>query len=265
MSHKVRELCFFLATVATAASCQGEPRVEQGGILVALVNPPGAPLPSELRLSVYDDTGVLFRDERMPRQGTLLPTKPPALGTVLLQPGPTSGTVRIFVRGFAIDKLTSEALLKIAPEQRSHGAFDFKLSTQHLPDADDDGVPDQIDDCPAHYNPDQQGCPSATDGGTDGPRAPTRDAHAPADTDRRPAPDLRPPPPPPKRLGQACGAARECASGFCKDGVCCGSACDTPCFTCGTGTCTAVTRTDDAPECTGTMSCNPQGKCRGWD
>jgi hypothetical protein len=61
--------------------------------------------------------------------------------------------------------------------------------------------------------------------------------------------------------GQTCSAAGECASGFCKDGVCCKDACNDPCQSCTTGRCVTVRLRDDAPECTGSMTCNLWGSC----
>jgi hypothetical protein len=69
------------------------------------------------------------------------------------------------------------------------------------------------------------------------------------------------PPPGSKANGVLCGAAVECSSGFCKDGVCCNSACTATCQSCGSGTCQAVKRTQDVPECGGTMTCNANAKC----
>jgi hypothetical protein len=68
---------------------------------------------------------------------------------------------------------------------------------------------------------------------------------------------------PPSNLpnGQLCALASQCKSGICKDGVCCDAACDGPCLACGTGTCVVVRKSDDVPECTGTMTCNPRGAC----
>jgi hypothetical protein len=66
---------------------------------------------------------------------------------------------------------------------------------------------------------------------------------------------------PPKAKGVVCGAADECASGFCKDGVCCNSACTGACNSCATGTCTTVKNATDDPECIAPMACNNKGKC----
>ena len=69
----------------------------------------------------------------------------------------------------------------------------------------------------------------------------------------------------PKPNGQLCGAGTECTSGFCKDGVCCNNACDTPCRTCETGTCVDVRRKPDPPECYGTMTLQPDRQVRATD
>ncbi len=67
--------------------------------------------------------------------------------------------------------------------------------------------------------------------------------------------------PPNLANGQLCSAGAQCLSGYCTDGVCCDTACTSPCQACGTGTCLVVKKTDDLPECTGTMTCNPHGLC----
>jgi hypothetical protein len=64
-----------------------------------------------------------------------------------------------------------------------------------------------------------------------------------------------------KANGSLCAAGTECGSGFCVDGVCCNSACSSPCQTCGTGTCTSVTRAPDPPQCVSPKTCNAAGKC----
>jgi hypothetical protein len=61
--------------------------------------------------------------------------------------------------------------------------------------------------------------------------------------------------------GNTCGDSGDCVSGFCTDGVCCNSACGTVCRSCAVpgsvGTCAIVPLLqDDAPLCTGTMTCN---------
>lgn len=78
---------------------------------------------------------------------------------------------------------------------------------------------------------------------------------------------------PRKSQGSACDATagenclvtgcRVCASGHCKDGYCCESACNGSCEKCSAtpGSCESVVSADDAPECTGDNTCNVSGAC----
>lgn len=78
----------------------------------------------------------------------------------------------------------------------------------------------------------------------------------------------------PKSNGDVCGAASECDSGFCVDGVCCNKACDGTCESCsaaskGTGSdgvCGPVAQaTDPDDDCSdeGATSCGQNGLCDG--
>ena len=62
--------------------------------------------------------------------------------------------------------------------------------------------------------------------------------------------------------GQGCSEGPECLSGYCTDDHCCNQECASPCFSCATGSCIAVTGSDDLPECTGTTTCDDAGQCR---
>ncbi len=67
--------------------------------------------------------------------------------------------------------------------------------------------------------------------------------------------------------GESCGADGDCASGFCTDGVCCATACDGLCESCGLaaskGTCTPIAiNTDPADECGTCKVCNGAGACK---
>jgi hypothetical protein len=76
-----------------------------------------------------------------------------------------------------------------------------------------------------------------------------------------------------KIAGQSCSAANECLSGFCVDGVCCGSSCTGTCRACsaaktgGTdGVCAFVPAGDDPDgECQNKYSCDGSGTCRQDD
>jgi len=62
--------------------------------------------------------------------------------------------------------------------------------------------------------------------------------------------------------GISCTMASQCATGFCKDGRCCDTACTSPCAECGSGTCKPVTNGYDEPECSGASSCDGAGQCK---
>lgn len=65
-----------------------------------------------------------------------------------------------------------------------------------------------------------------------------------------------------KVIGQACIGNAQCLSGFCVDGVCCATACGDLCQNCSTGACLPVKDADDAPQCTGTSTCDGAGACK---
>ena len=68
-----------------------------------------------------------------------------------------------------------------------------------------------------------------------------------------------------KSLGATCGAAGECLSNVCKDGVCCNEACDGSCRACklsgSEGLCGPVHNAEDPDTCSGTRSCDGNGVC----
>ncbi|MDC3956593.1 hypothetical protein [Polyangium jinanense] len=75
-----------------------------------------------------------------------------------------------------------------------------------------------------------------------------------------------------KDSGQPCAGAVDCVSGFCADGVCCNSACDTACFACdlmgSMGTCVPLVSAEDTNPtnvCAGTRSCDATGACKAKD
>ncbi len=73
-----------------------------------------------------------------------------------------------------------------------------------------------------------------------------------------------------KGIGTLCGGANECASGFCQQGVCCGSACLGTCKSCALpgatlGTCSNVSpgQPDNRCPTTATSTCGTDGTCDG--
>jgi hypothetical protein len=168
-----------LALTATLG-CHGSTEVpEAGAVLLRAHLGPGAPMPDELRLFVYDDTGILWQDVRSPAEGPLMAESATLLGTILIKPGTTVGDLRIDVHGLADGSLVDEATLVIPPIARGQGTFDLTLSGALPSDADGDGVPDPVDDCPTISDPAQTNCrvdggsadaaPARKDSGTDAP------------------------------------------------------------------------------------------------
>jgi hypothetical protein len=260
-----RTIALLVAVVASAA-CRSSPEVPEAGALLLKVElGPGAQTPDEVRVFVYDDTGALWNDVRVPAQGPLVPQSATELGTILIQPGVTVGGLRFDVRGLSSDALVDEGTLKIPAGSAAGETFEVTLASALPADSDGDGVPDPIDDCPSVPDAKQAGCP--TDGGVTDASIGPRDAATGAGPDgsavRQDAGrmDAGRDMPPKKTQGTSCGAAGECATGFCKDGVCCNNACTDACNSCSTGKCTEVKNATDAPECVAPMSCNNKGKC----
>jgi hypothetical protein len=398
-------LAVLLAGLSACRSTQSQ--VEPGAALLHVKCAPGEATPDSLLVWVYDDTGVLWNGERVPKDGALSTMSKGDLGTILVQPGHLLGALRIHIVGMQEAKSILDGVLSIPSLGTGLRTFDLVLSSDALADTDGDGVPDSIDYCPT-ANPLQEDCPESPgrDGGSDGsaalsdsvPRDETRplaDVSSPADgladktvgdasddvkkdslaegsgdaqrdgagdipgpeivnrdgstdgVDRSDvAPDVAPTsdsalrcddagacgksqgiacagsgecasgqcvdgvcctnscvgacrscnqpsavgmcqgyaagtdperecatgaacngagacgaPPTNLANGQLCTLGSQCSSHVCKDGVCCNSACTDACQTCGSGTCTAVKRSDDVPECTGTKTCNGKGVC----
>ena len=264
LSFDRRKIALVVALVS-AAACRGSKEVPEAGAILLEVNlAPGAQTPDEVRVFVYDDTGVLWSDVRFPAEGPLVPQSATELGTILIQPGVTVGDLRFDVRGLFSGALVDEGTLKIPAASAAGGTFEVTLAATLPADTDGDGVPDPIDDCPSVPDPKQTGC--STDGGLTDAATGRRDAA----TDARPDGSAARPDAgrmdagrdvSPKGQGKPCGAAGECASGFCKDGVCCNNACTDSCNSCSTGKCTEVKNGPDDPECIAPMTCNNKGKC----
>lgn len=322
-------ICAGLVLMLGAAGCSKPADViESGALLVRIHTPVEGPQPDELRVSIYDDGGVLFKDARIPESGVITPpASGQPLGTVLVQPGVSRGPMRVHVRGLSNGMRILDGVGRVPSDARQRGIFDLTMATKVPYDDDLDDVPDVIDDCLTEPDPDQTGCvggdPAADAGATaDAPAAdaagtiddaggstgggggqgagegggagpatggqggldatgggvftggPTGSGGAAGGTtgadasvadalgtdvrtaDGGAADGAR------KAPGATCTTSTDCASSFCVDKVCCRTACNLPCQACGsTGTCAAVVRAKDTPQCAGTNSCNAAGKC----
>jgi hypothetical protein len=272
--HRSRRLNLFatacISCLAIGVGCGKETEIEGGAVLLELSVADGVSTPDELRISVYDDTGSLWKDERVPGNGALMPESATRLGSVLIQPGATRGGLRVHVRGFAAAARVADGTLAIPGPTR--GRFSLRLEATAPGDGDGDDVPDAIDDCPAVANPAQGGCPGTPmDGGAeDGAQDGAQDAQDGATEDdagggmdasgcQEDGGCDRP-------VGSACADGIQCRSSFCVDGVCCANACTGPCRSCNQpnndGTCLPYAQgTNPAGECTGSMTCNGAGAC----
>jgi poly(3-hydroxybutyrate) depolymerase len=150
-----------LVALGLFAGCRSSGQVAEGGAALLRVSfPAGGPFPDELRAWVYDDTGVLFSAVRFPAQGTL-PLGAGHTGTVLIQPGSSSGPLRVHLRGLLSSVRQLDGVLVVARTSLGQSAVDVAMGTAVPPDGDGDDVPDAIDDCPLVANPGQQACPGA--------------------------------------------------------------------------------------------------------
>ena len=108
-------VCAAAALLLAAAACGKQTALESGALMLSLSTASGAAAPDELRISVYDDTGALWKDARVPASGALIPESGSRLGTVLVQPGATSGNLRLHVRGLMAGARTLDGLLVVSP------------------------------------------------------------------------------------------------------------------------------------------------------
>jgi hypothetical protein len=310
-------------------ACGTDPTVVEGGALLLRITVPpgGGSRPEHLQLWTYDDGGLIFDAVRVPQAGALpAAAADGTLGTVLVQPGPIRGNLRLHVRALAGGARILDGVAVATAAVMRVGKLDLALTAALPNDDDGDDVPDAIDDCPARANPVQGGCGVAGDAGTDGAAtggaagtsaggagggAGTTGSGGSAgagsggantggmgtggarvsDTGGSSTGGMRTggvgtggmgsggsrtggsgsggsrtggmgTGGAPKVLGVTCANMSECASGFCVDGVCCESTCDTPCRTCALlGRCLEVRRADDVPQCAGAMTCNNAARC----
>ena len=108
-----------LALAACVLGCGAPAEVpEPGAVLLRVKLKPGTPVADELRVSVYDDAGALWRDVRVPEQGSLPSKNSGQLGTILIQPGTAVGAIRVHLRGTMAGIRVLDGLLRIAKNDR---------------------------------------------------------------------------------------------------------------------------------------------------
>lgn len=124
------------------------------------------PSPDELRLAIFDEAGVAVPERRLPAcEDPSCP--PPSLpNEVVLYPPVESGRLRLLVRAMQGGVVSGEGTNQVEIRVGEQVQVTVVVKQGRLPDGDGDGVPDDIDNCPAWPNPDQGPCPSP-DGGVD--------------------------------------------------------------------------------------------------
>jgi hypothetical protein len=162
------------AAISSAAGCGGggssRAIPEPGAALVKVTadKTAVAAAPDELLVWAYDDHGRLWDRVRVPEQGALALRGPSDYGTLLIQPGAIDGPLRVHVRGLAAGVRVADGAVSVSASQRGKSAIELQLAATPMIDADEDDVPDAIDDCPAMANPNQGGCGVAPEGTDDG-------------------------------------------------------------------------------------------------
>jgi Thrombospondin type 3 repeat len=135
------------------------------------------PPPDRLALSVYNEQGTAVSARSLPTcvgvdgGGTCPPPQLP--GEVVLYPDPgQSSELRILVQALQGTTVVGEGVAKASVVAGAQTSAVVTVQPDAMLDADGDGVPDAIDNCPQIPNPDQGPC-QTSDGGLDaGPDAP---------------------------------------------------------------------------------------------
>jgi hypothetical protein len=258
------------------AGCAGD---VPASLLLTIVAGPSTPPPDAVVVQVFDGHGALHASA---------PFMVPAvdgegrLGTVVIYPAREGDrTLRIHAQGLRQAAVISEGTARALLMARQQSPAMLMLVAPPLADRDGDGVPDEIDNCPAAANPGQEdadgdgrgdGCGPGDGGPGDVGTGGVASADGPRPTASADAAGLVAPDAALKQSGATCGAAGECWTGFCTESVCCEAAdCGGPCRTCNlpgaAGTCRNVA-SDDPPLPGGcppepASSCGRTGKCDG--
>jgi hypothetical protein len=115
----------------------------------------------ELRLAVFSEVGREVYNRRLPPQG-----KPTLPNTVVLYPRLAPDVLRLHVRALDKNALVGEGVAVTNVQAGSQLAVHLLIKKGALPDADGDGVPDEIDNCRHVVDPEQKGS-CDRDGGPD--------------------------------------------------------------------------------------------------
>src|SRR5205823_12487340 len=138
----------FAALALTLAACNASPTRVRVNLSLA----DGMPAPEQIALDVYDARGKVI-DGALLGPGGNLP------GDVLVLIAGSSSTARAYAFGVTNNQVVCGAAGEITLRPGSEVALALSLSAPLPHDADSDGVPDTIDNCPSVSNTDQADSP----------------------------------------------------------------------------------------------------------
>lgn len=185
------------ALLSSLTACQQDVPTS---VLLHVERGTGLPDPDTLRLTIYSSEGMALTGQRLPATG-----KPSLPGQVVLYPPQGSGTLRLHLQASLASARVGEGAATVELRSGQQVAVTISVDPGRLVDRDGDGVPDLIDNCPDHANPEQGPCPSldagadlATDGQLPDGRTDTgpsdqridRGPHKDEGVDLVPSPDL---------------------------------------------------------------------------
>ncbi len=223
-----RVVAFLILATALAVGCRGGAAAPGTGILVTIENSDGVATPQKVAVTWVGDGRVLAQDRQVPASGTIH-AQGTHLGTlsIALPDSADQASRTIVVSGLIDDQTVSQGAVRVRITAGVQTAVTLRLTAGLLADADQDGIPDIVDNCPATKNPGQEACPAQGDAGRDaaGPRdgmgAGAADVAPGVVPDGASDPRMEAAPPTDAKLpnGRPCAANEACGGGRCAESL----------------------------------------------
>ena len=142
----LRAAVLLAGALALASGC--EPKLGETAIFLEVWRLPETPAPDELLVTWLDGQRALLRDEVVPTNSQVDAERAP-LATVAFEiPAPGADLERrALVLGMRAGQVVSRAYDRMTVSPGSWITRSVGLTTQTPPDRDDDGMPDDIDNC----------------------------------------------------------------------------------------------------------------------
>jgi len=176
-----------LSLLAVSSACTSEDAAT--GFRISIQNAPGALRPEELRIDLLSRDGFSLQNYNVPLQD--VESTPDALAVVVVDLRAADPSARrLWVRARKDEVVVSQAFRSnLIPEQGQRLDVTVVLSEETFPDADGDGIPNLVDNCPEQANPEQGACPQPEDRDAGVTEEPTPDARAETVRDAAPEPE----------------------------------------------------------------------------